>query len=769
VVSPAQAAWLNRKRRQKRNSADVDIVGGVELGATGAVGTIYEGYVRGPGDDFAELDILAPHLPRGKYYPTRVYLPGSRGSDTALGDQFDTDPFVTGHNDSNRGVPVGFDTMSVENSILSLVARAASAPELPHMNGRAIAAAMIASPGAFYWHADAAGTGDIILEARVRFTDDAPGGWHPTLWTQSLNPTIAIDSDEIDHEGNSVEAYFNKNLWEGGERSGATSLTTFEHDGEFHVVSIIINKTNIRRYIDGVLLDTLNESGNELDKPQYALLTNHVVNTTFEGDAYDEPGWLANTAGSALDMDWWRIWRRAGTSNFVPLVEVADRYVDYGGSLVFALPSALTIWGDADVTEYLQVVYNEENEPGVAHLSVFDQFPPGVSYNAGTREITVSISSGKTGRLNFVLAAWKDGCTGVPLRFAVNVGPIAVLPPSLGEDEEDVSIDLYVLQDFGVLTSDGGGKAATIEVTGLEAAGLSYDDETGIITGTAVAGTYELTVTITNSVGQTDTITGNAAVGAFNPAEWAEVVEWWDASDNSTVFSDFAATTPAVADTDAVQAVVGKILGVKIGNNVGAQTPEYVTDANGRKALQFVRANNDYLRTSDGTIIGEVSGNDNAFTYLAAVKRGTPDTAGAIASWSPDAGSALNYIRINYGSSDNISFVRTISGTQTVANSANDLAPADDWDVISVCFRGTTVFVRLNGVLVINGAAMDVGNLVVNRMSWGGYYDDVANAYATALAFDGRVGEKMLLTGNVNHDDATLHLAEEYLMAKWTN
>jgi len=40
--------------------------------------------------------------------------------------------------------------------------------------------------------------------------------------------------------------------------------------------------------------------------------------------------------------------------------------------------------GDASVKEYLQCLYNEENEPGVTHPSVYLQFPADVSYSTST-------------------------------------------------------------------------------------------------------------------------------------------------------------------------------------------------------------------------------------------------------------------------------------------------------------------------------------------------------------------------------------------------
>lgn len=744
-------------------------VGGIDIGTAGEVGTIYEGYTLAVGDDFTTLNILAPHRPRGKYWPTRTYFAGARGSDTALNTMFDTDPYFTGHEDSNRGVPVGYDNMLISASALRLVARNATAGEQAHMQSlRNEVAAMISGIGAFHWYPGAADTDDVIIEARIKIDPDAPAGDHFTFWLLSLNPSLTFESDEFDHESNSGGAYFNKHVWTAGESTSTTSGTAVVPDGNFHTISFKSNTTNIRRYIDGVLNGTLS-NGNQKSKPQYGLLSHHIVNGTYQGEAYSAAEWDADPDGSYVEVDWWRVWTRTGKAHYKPLVNILDHSVDYGASLTFTLPSKAALWGDDTVSEYLQVVYHEENEPGVTHTTVFDQFPSGVSYNSGTREVTVNITSGKTGRLNFVLSAWKTGCSGVPARFAVNVGPVAALPASLGSDGEVMSIDLYALQDCGVLTSDGSARAKTVEIDGLAGSGLSYNDATGLITGTAVAGIYDLTVTVTNSLGQTDSISGEIEIAELSIADWAAAVEWWDASDGATVFSDAAATTPAVAGSTVAAAIVGKKLGAVLANTIAGQTPEYVNDGlSGLKAIDFVRANNDYLFTQDATVVAEVSGNDNPFAMVGAFRRGAPDVSATPFSFSPDTGTILDYIRAFFGSSDSVGMIRAKNGTLTTAQSANDQVTADQWYVVSWVFNGVDVWIRLNGTLIADEVFLDVASMTINRLSLGGRYDDTTNVYNSAVAFDGAFGEMILLDGTVADDDSTLALAEQYLMAKWT-
>lgn len=766
-------AYINNVRRRRNRAGAVETIGGIEVGAAGAAGSLYEGYTLAIGDEFTTLDLLGPAKPRGKYIPTRTYGPGARGSDGALGTMFDTDPLFTGYNDSNRGAPVNYANMSQSGSVLTLQSRKATAGEQTHMQSlRNEVSSMISGAGAMYWYPGVSGTEDVIFEARVRFTAaaDAPAGWHPTVWVQSLTPVQPVDSDEFDHEGTSQGAKFNKNLWTGGSTTASSSGTRVDHDGQWHTVSFIFNKTNARRFIDSVLNGTL-PGGNDKDKPQYPIISSHIFNPTFDGDTYSQAAWNADADGAQIDVDWVRIWTRTGKPVFSPLVEVADRFVDYGSSLTFALPSALAIWGDASVTEYLQVVYNEENEPGVTHAAIYSQFPTGVSYNSGTREVTVNITSGKTGRLNFVLAGWKNGSAGKPLRFAVNVGPAPVVPDlSVLSAGQVTSIDVYALQDCGVLTTNGVSKAKTISISGLAGSGLSYNDATGLLTGTAVAGTYNLTVTVTNSLGQSKSASGSTTIAStFNPATEAKIIEWWDANDNTKVFSDAAATTQAVVGSSSVQAFVGKKLGANLANSVGAQTPEYLTDAvNGKKIVKFVTANNDFLFTRDATVVGEASGDDNAFTIVAAVKRGTPGVTSMPLTFTPDTGVVTNYIRASLNSGNTVGFGRQNAGTLTQASSASAPLTVDQWYVISWVFEGTTVTIRVNGTEVLSAAAMNSAPITVERFSVGGRYDDQLNVYTSTVAFGGAFGEIFLMSG-ITAVDGVIGVAETYLAAKWTN
>jgi len=570
-------------------SAVAQLIGGVQIGASGAVGSIYEGFVLSGGDDFDALDILAPHRPRGRWWTTRAYAPnGARGGASGpLAVMYDVDPYHTGYNDSNRGVPVGYSNMSASSGVLTLQARRGTAPELAktdQLSGRSELGSMISSQGALSWLAGAAGSADVIVEALMSFSAAAgnPAGWHPTFWMTSIGPSQIVNGDEYDWEGTSQAAYFDKNQWSAGSVTPSQAGSPRTHDGQMALITYIVNGTTVRLFVNGALYATFTGTGNSAGLPQYLLFTSHVYNGSFFGETYNAAAWAADADGAKMIVDYVRVWRRAGAAHYKPLAALADRDVDYGGLITITLPSAAVLWGDGTVNEDIRAVYAENSEPGVTDSSVYSQFPVGVSYNSGTRQLTVNITSGKTGRINFVMHAYKAGSTCEPLRFAVNVGPVVNVSSIQLTAGQVLSYDLYTACDCGVLVTDGATRAKSISVSGLAGSGLSYNDATGLLTGTFVAGIYAMSVTVTNSLGQSKTyaVTVSTASG-YAYSGWAsDGIGWFDFSD--------AATRTMVGSS--VTAISNK-RGASLGDFAGAGAARTITAAgqNGRDYVSFAR------------------------------------------------------------------------------------------------------------------------------------------------------------------------------------
>lgn len=487
-------------------------IGGVALEEQGAAGSIYEGFTLSAGDDFNTLDILAPHKPLGKWFTTRTYLYAPRGSDTLLGTMYDTDPYHTGHNDSNRGKPVGYNNMSVKNSVLTLTARKATSEEKKHFQGtsRNEVAAMISSVGAFSMYAGDADTGDNILEWRVRYTvkERIPNGWHPTLWTQSSLPSVTYNSNEWDiAEGWRTGTALNYNEWvNSNSRTGASAgQNPYElYDGKWHLVTAKFNHSKVEVYFDGRLAITMNRDANNFNEPAYLLVSNHIYNGNFHGDVYSKERWDALTKGATIDVDFVRLWRRSTKSHIKPLVAVNSVNIPSGAVGTITLPSKLELWGRTDVLEHVQSVMHEENEPAGSHSNDYNSLPSFVTYDSTTRTITINSANQKSGRLNFVIYGYlQDGSTSEPARTYINIGPrITTDSISLANGSK---YDIYAVCDCGVLVTDGVKSTKNIVVSGLPS-GAVYNDSTGFLyANAATVGTYSVQVTCINSVGQSVT------------------------------------------------------------------------------------------------------------------------------------------------------------------------------------------------------------------------------------------------------------------------
>lgn len=487
------------------------VVGGAVIGQNGS--GFYSGYTLSWGDEFDTLDIVGPANPRGKFFPTGAYHPGIRGNTTSLGTAFDADPLTTGYKDGNRGVAVGFDNMSVSNSVLRLGARKATAHEQKFLtptdrsiNGgvRPNLSAMIHTAGAFAFYPTA---NAVIIEMRARFSSRLtnPPGFHPAFWTYSVTPVLNSTGNEWDLECNSQGMHFSNIVHTSGAISTDNSAGPFDYmDDTFHVFSFVFrNGGNTQFYVDGALRSQfVGVDSNIKNMPSFVLLTSHIFGNVFAGEAYDAAAWAGSATGAYLDVDWMRGWRTTGVMHWKPLVSVADLNVDHDGKGKVVLPSAKALWGDASVTEFVQVIPYDSSEPGMAEQTTFTQFPAGVSYDAASRTISADFTTGtgNAGRSHVVVYGYKpDGSTMEPLRFSINRGPRITTGPLSAAAGDSYRHDIYGECDVGVMTPK------ILSVKGLPQ-GLSFDPSAGLITGKPTAtAVSKLTISCTNNAGQTTT------------------------------------------------------------------------------------------------------------------------------------------------------------------------------------------------------------------------------------------------------------------------
>lgn len=512
------------------------LIGGVAIGDVGT--GFYNGYTLSWGDEFNAFDLVHAGNPKGRFFTTRAYGPGPRGTVGAsswLATQYDTDPYHMGNNDSNRGVAVGFNNMSLSNSVINLQARDATLEEQAHMDlVRNEVTSMLHTAGSCIYYIS---TDPIIVEARIKYSAKAgnPAGWHTDFWTLSTGPIYSPDvgNDEWDFETNSQKGQFKHIIWTNGSYVDTVVTDNIDiFDNNFHKLTYILrNGSTCLLYIDDVLVGTRTADANSKNRPQCILFTSHIFNGAFAGETYNASAWNADPDGATMSIDWVRVWRTTGTLHLKPLVVIDDLNVSYTGIGSLVLPSATALWGDASVTEYVQIIPHEAGDPGVSTTSSIMQFPSTVTYNSGTRTVSVDFSAGiwNTGRLHGVVYAYKtNGSISEPARFTINRGPLITTTNITANINQPYSRDLYIDCVCGSLLPK------VITVTNLPA-GLNFSTSTGLLTGTPTAsGTF--TIQVVNSVGQSS-IKDIVFTAGITPPAYASWTGpgWFDSSDNTKV------------------------------------------------------------------------------------------------------------------------------------------------------------------------------------------------------------------------------------------
>lgn len=589
-------------------------IGGVAIGTAGS--GIYAGYILSGGDDFTSLSLISAANPTGRYGTARAYSNGGMRSPESgpLAVMYDASPDHTGWNDSNRGVPIGFDTHSIVtgegNGALRLKARRQTAPEQALLNtsvsGQIELGAMIHGAADFWVNSPA------IVAVRARIPAGLYGQ-HPTIWMLSAYPPggPTFTGNEYGWEGGRTEnePYHNGHVSGSVTQNHGAKSPTYRDDN-FHTFTVKAD-TDYQFRADGTLQFTAsvdpNQNGN---KPDYLIISNHVYNALFEGQTYDAADWLANPSGAVMDIEWVQYWRPAGASHYTPRSTIPDVFVSAGEALNIALPSQSTLWGATGLTELVTAVALEREQPGISsNTATFGLMPSGVSYDGGTRVISGTVPA-QAGLLLFAIGVTGDGNTCKPARAYVYVAPIWSGSSSFSwTNGTPVSYDVYANWSVGRLFQSGSNPKG-LSVSGLPT-GLSFSSSTGLITGTpTVDSSGSLTISCTNSAGQTTstsptfivaTPSGVAApVLTGSPALLAS----WDFGNNSTL-------TVSGGSIDSVAGADGTSFTL---SQTGSNRPTQVA-RDGKNTARFTSASSQFL--SIASILGAASANGVTIVAIA--------------------------------------------------------------------------------------------------------------------------------------------------------
>lgn len=480
-------------------------IGGITIGTAGT--GFHSGYTLAAGDDFvAPLNIVNISGPLNHYFPTKAYSAGARGNTGQLAMQYDNDPYNFGAQDANRGVALGSNNISQAGSLITLLARVQNSNETGKIgSGRSVTTAMIDTSGYVTF------SPPCIIEAYVKLPVNnpslgaVPSGWHPTFWIRNSNspnagdtPGLEYDMEADTYNGSAPNAFHNNvNAytapgWVSSEGNGTTDAV---FDSKFHLLSMELTTTFIKYYLDGTLQATVSGDTTSPNKPYYALFTNHLINPTTISD------WVtAGATGMPMVVDYYRIWLPTAqypSAIIQPTQNLPNIQVAYNTPITYIFPSATALWGSA-ITDYVSGRKFEDYEPGSStdFTGNYIQFPPGLTYNSGTRTLTGITSDLQPGRIHTMAtpAYQAGGAVEYVARGYIDVGP-NITNSSISYSNSAASYDLYSIAKCGTLLPK------TMSVTGLPA-GLSFNPSTFLITGTATIGSYTINVSTTNSSGQ---------------------------------------------------------------------------------------------------------------------------------------------------------------------------------------------------------------------------------------------------------------------------
>ena len=487
-------------------------IGDVEFGATGAQGSIYEGYRMVDGDDFDDTtsaDFVSPANGAGRYMTTRHYGVQSgaprylRGA-ASLGG-YEADPWHTGYADANRGqVPASYaDLITFGDGALRTKTRRATGFERTIMGalaGKNNLSAMVHMGRRNMMRAPC------VMEMRLRFPHALPSWnqYHPTFWLLQSQPGNGWDGLEIDCEGFTPELGLYRNTWNAGTlvNTGQLGSTQAVSQTEYRTYTFKVAQDGqgvwmMYLYEDGVLRGSGTCSSGSFvfdpTRPFHLMQTSHILQNGLNQSIFDAAG----DTGATMDCDFWRVWQPTGAVFREPLVDHQEFFADFGANFSLALATPQEVWGPDVTTDVIENIPHEDTTPGAPWQRGL--LPAGVTRTGNTINGRFNDRPGRLIMARSATPAAGDGC--IPQTITLNIGPQIRASTIQYQVGVAGSFDLYAACDCGDLFI---GKVIT--VTGLPA-WASYSAATGLISWTNPpdAGTIAFSVSVTNSQGQSAT------------------------------------------------------------------------------------------------------------------------------------------------------------------------------------------------------------------------------------------------------------------------
>jgi hypothetical protein len=467
-----------------------------------------------------------------------------------------------------------------------------------------------------------------------------------------------------------------------------------------------------------------------------------------------------------------RAWTPASRPRNFPTVDLGTVNVAPGQTgVTFQVPAAATLWAGKVLPNLEEVIggFYSYDSPGAPTRNGTTKLPGGMTYSATTRQITWDVPSTEGGTVcAYIVGSYTAGGAATRARVTFKVAPAkqGTFPSVIGMNSGSVLNQAVAYTDFhsGDLTHSYQSVSADqswVTVT------MGANNRSFTLTGTAPGVDQIVTVSgqAINGAGQVTPFTTTINVSsAWSSSAWSALKHDWDFTDTTKVYSNTTGSTLAdpTAGTVAIAMVKDKKGTADLTNATASTRPVYM-NIGGIPMAKFTKATPTHLDSANAAISSEFGGVNKPFTVVMAVKRGTAGVSVRPMSLQVSANSSP--VAVLYGSSNSFGYQRNDGTNNRTIASAGGVAAVDEIHVWTLCFDGTNLTLRKDGVEILAPTLVNAPLSIALVGICLGTLRSNATTWDTALAFDGAIGRVFVSTDTSISTDVVQ--AENLLMAQF--
>ena len=675
-----------------------NVIGGVTIGTSGSLGSMFEGFTLHIGDDFEILPTFyEPNLKSGRYSANGSGYNNDRRNGQAPARQLYIDPAYRGQR-SQSPTNLNFTAVDVSNSILSITPQPPQTGLqnfLPLTFPPAIAAGVEGKPSLVSAALDTApsfqfsANGDFIMVARIKMPSGVARGWWPSFWeTAHRWPEYGAEIDILQGTKKTDGSLLTETNLSGNTVDGGTNATVQIYENRsitpdvFRTYACKKQGNTLTFYDDETTPGTLAQTGTYTNarigrfKGGHRLRLEVAISTTWDGTTNTRTFSAADYPKS-MDVDWWQFWSPRTTPYRKPIV-LPDINIVPGGSWATAIPSQTALYGDVVDFEEAYALFDNFDAPG--RIRAQNRLPAGMTVDFTTRSISGTLTSATEGGRVAVLlvGSFNDGGQAPHAFQYYNVAPVV---QSLMENQRitagsspifPIPYQAFHSGNLGhnyTVTSNKSWAVATVASDGKSA--------TVACTSAPLGEVATITITAANSANQSTTVTRTITAQAA-------AVFLYDNFDCTIDGADLIYRTAEIGSTWAAQSTF------TLGNGV----------------RRLIRGELFSLSTTGCMRNAAVPSSPDYFVEAGLVYRDPSAGGDSIGICGRMSTTANTLYAVRYLNATNLfELIKTVAGTSTVLGSYSYTPTLDQVFVPRLIMSGTgatqQVSMQLNGVEVI--------------------------------------------------------------------